>query len=38
VGKADNPLYVYLPEDPNFVLLFTDADANFKVFALKTVE
>jgi len=37
VGKTDYPLYVYLPEDPNFVLLFTDADANFKVFALKTV-
>ena len=37
VGKTDYPLHVYLPEDPNFVLLFTDADANFKVFALKTV-
>jgi hypothetical protein len=35
VGKNDVPLYVYLSEDPNFELLFTDDD--FKVFAFKTV-
>ena len=34
VGKTDM-LYVYLPEDPDFELLFTDGD--YKLFALKTV-
>jgi hypothetical protein len=34
VGKTDI-LFVYLPKDPDFEMLFSDED--FRVFALKTV-